>query len=78
MKIKKGDNVLIITGKDKGKTGVIARAYPKENLILIEGVNVKKRHQKARKGGQKGQIIEKAMPVHISNVALVNAKEKKS
>ena len=77
MKIKKGDNVVVIAGKDKGKTGVIAHAYPKEDMVLIEGVNVKKRHQKARRGGAKGQVIEKAMPIHVSNTMFLDPKGNK-
>ncbi len=68
MKIKKGDNVLVITGKDKGKKGVIVRAFPKLDKVLVEGVNIKKMHSKPKKQGQKGQIIEQAAPVHVSNV----------
>ncbi|MDO8492027.1 MAG: 50S ribosomal protein L24 [bacterium] len=75
MKIKKGDNVVVITGKDKGKTGVIGRALPKSKQVIIEGVNLKKRHQKARKQGSKGQILDKAMPIHISNVQIVDPKK---
>lgn len=61
----------MITGKDKGKTGKISRAFPKKNLVLIAGVNVKKRHQKARRSGQKGQVLDLASPIHISNVMIV-------
>lgn len=67
MKIKKDDKVKIITGKDKGKTGKVLRAFPKFDQIIVEGVNVKKRHQKATRSGQKGQIIDKTMPIHVSN-----------
>jgi len=74
MKIKKGDKVTVITGKDKGKSGVVLKSFPKDNLVLIEGVNKKKVHQRARKSNEKGKIIEKDMPVHVSNVKL--AKEK--
>ena len=77
MKIRKGDNVIVVSGKDRGKTGSIVAAYPKENLVLIEGVNLKKRHQKARRGGQKGQIVEKAMPINVSNVMIVDPKNSK-
>ena len=77
MKIKKGDNVIITTGKDRGKTGSVVRAFPKSNRVLIEGVNVKKRHQRARKSGGKGQIVEKAAPVHVSNVMLIDPKSNK-
>ncbi len=70
MKIKKGDNVVVIAGKDKGKTGKVVMSFPKENKVLIESVNLQKRHQKAKKSGTKGQIVEKAMPVNASNVAV--------
>ncbi|MFH1402419.1 MAG: 50S ribosomal protein L24 [Patescibacteria group bacterium] len=77
MKIKKNDIVKIITGKDKGKTGKVLRAFPKLEMVLVEGTNKKKKNQKANKKGQKGQIIEKEYPIHISNVAFVDAKTKK-
>ncbi|MBL7045073.1 MAG: 50S ribosomal protein L24 [Parcubacteria group bacterium] len=67
MKIKKNDKVKIIAGKDKGKTGKVLRALPKLDQIIVEGVNVKKRHQKPTQSNQKGQIIDKVMPVHVSN-----------
>jgi large subunit ribosomal protein L24 len=70
MKLKKGDSVIITSGKDKGKTGKIAKAFPKEEKVLIEGVNMKKKHERARKGGQKGQVVERPMPIHISNVMI--------
>lgn len=73
MKIKKGDNVIVITGKDKGKTGKVARAIPKSNQVLIEGVNLVKKHQRQRKSGQTGQVVEKIMPVNASNVMLVDS-----
>jgi large subunit ribosomal protein L24 len=68
MKIKKGDKVKIITGKDKGKTGAVLRAFPKDFMVLVEGINKKKLHQRARRKGEKGKIIEQATPVHVSNV----------
>ncbi len=70
MKIKKGDNIIVIAGKDKGKVAKVIRAFPSENKVLVEGVNISKKHQKARKSGEKGQIIDKAMPMHVSNVML--------
>lgn len=76
MKIKKGDTIYVITGKDKGKSGKVLRAFPKMDLVLVEGVNIKKRHQRATKANQKGQIIDKAMPIHVSNVALTGSKER--
>ena len=69
MKIKKDDKVIVLTGKDKGKTGSVVKAFPKENKVIVSGVNILKVHQKARKSGEKGQIIDKTMPIHVSNVA---------
>ncbi len=71
MKIKKSDNIIVLTGKDKGKKGKVLRVFPKHDLVLIEGVNVVKKHQRATRTNQKGQIIDVTMPIHISNVALV-------
>ncbi len=71
MKIRKGDTVQVIAGKDKGKTGTVLTAMPKLDAVLIEGVNVVKRHQKNRRTRSQGQIIEKSMPIHVSNVALI-------
>jgi len=67
MKIKKGDTVKIISGKDKGKTGKVARALPGIEKIVVEGVNIRKRRSKPRKQGQKGQVLEVALPIHVSN-----------
>ena len=73
MKIKKGDNVIVTTGKDKGKKGVISKSYPKENKVLIEGVNVRKVHmKKGKKGSTKGQIVDRAMPINVSNVMMID------
>ncbi len=77
MKIKKNDTVKIISGKDKGKTGKVLRAFPMKDRVLVENVNLRKKHQKPTKGGQKGQIIEKAYPLHVSNVAFIDPKTKK-
>ena len=74
MKIKKDDKVIVIAGKDKGKTGKVLKAIPAENKVVIDGVNIKKKHQRATKGGQKGQIIDKVFPVDVSNVMLVDPK----
>ncbi len=71
MKIKKGDKVKMITGKDKGKTGAVVKAFPKLSRVLVEGMNKKKLHKKPRKQGEKGKIIEQATPVHVSNVKKV-------
>lgn len=70
MKIKKGDNVIVIAGKDKGKIAKVLSVFPKNDTVLVEGVNVSKKHQKSRKSGSKGQIVDKTMPIHISNVMI--------
>jgi len=77
MKIKKGDKVIVIAGKDKGKSGNVLRALPTLDKVIVEDVNVAKRHQKGRRRGESGQIIDKTLPVHISNVALVDPKSGK-
>ena len=74
MKIKKGDKVMVIAGKDRGKSGTIIRAFPKDNKVIIEGVNVVKRHARGTQNSQNGQIIEKAMPIHVSNVQITDPK----
>ena len=68
MKIKKGDNVKVITGKDKGKSGKIVRVLVKENKVIVEGVNMSKRHQRPRKSGEKGSMKNIEMPIDVSNV----------
>lgn len=77
MNIKKDDKVIILTGKDKGKTGSVIKSIPSDDKVIVAGVNIAKRHQKPRKGGEKGQIIEKPMPIHVSNVKLVGDKKSK-
>lgn len=72
MKIKKGDNIKVITGTDKGKTGKVLRALPKKEMLVVEGVNVKKKHQRRTRQDQKGQIVDKTMPIHISNVEKIH------
>ena len=71
MKIRKNDNVLVITGKDKGKTGKVRFAYPKEERLLVEGVNMIKRHTRARKQVRQAGIIQREAPVRVSNVMLM-------
>jgi large subunit ribosomal protein L24 len=68
MKIKKGDNVIIITGKDKGKKGKIVRVLVKKNKVIVEGLNMMKKHQRSRKSGEKGSMVNMAMPIAASNV----------
>ncbi len=70
MKIKKGDNVIVIAGANKGKKGKVIKAIPAENKVVVEGVNVHKKSHKAKKRGEQSQILEIAMPIHVSNVAL--------
>lgn len=76
MKIRKSDNVIVLTGKDKGKKAKVLRVFPKKNLVLVEGLNLKKKHQKPTKSNQKGQIVDRAMPMHISNVSLLSGSQK--
>ncbi len=77
-KIRKGDDVLIIAGKDKGKRGNVLRVLP-DDRVLVESINMVKRHTKGNpQRGTAGGIIEKEMPVHVSNVGLFNAVTKKA
>ncbi len=69
MTIKKDDNVIVLAGKDKGKTGKVIQSLPKIGKVIVSGVNIIKKRQKPRKQGQKGQVVEVTMPIHISNVA---------
>jgi len=75
-KIKKGDRVIVLTGKDKGKTGSVIRMLPKESRVIVQGVNVARRHQR-QTASQQGGIVAKEMPIHISNVAHVDPKDNK-
>ena len=72
MKIVKGDHVIVISGKDKGKEGEVVRAIPKQDKVVVTGVNTAKKHQKAQKQNQQAGIIDVDMPVHVSNVMLVH------
>lgn len=72
MQIKKGDKVKIIAGKDKGKTGNVSLAMPKLNKVIVDGINIIKRHRKAKKQGEKGTIVEISSPIHASNVKKVD------
>ena len=76
LKIKKGDKVIVTTGKDKGKQGEIVRMIPTENRAVVRGVNVAKRHQK-QTAAQEGGIVTKEMPIHVSNLALRDPKDGK-
>lgn len=78
MKIKKDDNVIVLAGKDKGKTGKVIKAMPKENRVVVSGVNMFKKNQRARKQGQKGQVIEVNGSINVSNVTLVSEFKKET
>jgi large subunit ribosomal protein L24 len=71
MKLKKGDRVRVLSGKDVGKEGEITRVIPERDRVIIDGVNVAKRHQRATRATMQGGIIDKDMPIHVSNVAIV-------
>lgn len=71
MKIRKGDTVLIISGKDKGKKAKIMEVLPKEGRIIVEGVNLKKKHVKPKRSGEKGQLVTISAPFDVSNVKLI-------
>lgn len=71
MKIKKGDTVLVISGKYRGKTGKVLKAFPKEGKVLVEGVNIVKKHVKPKRVGEKGQIVQIPKPIDVSNVKLI-------
>tara|TARA_Y100000588_G_C13825562_1_gene741277 strand:- start:175 stop:489 length:315 start_codon:yes stop_codon:yes gene_type:complete len=72
MKIRKGDKVRVLAGKDRGKEGNVSRAMPAENKVIVDGVNIAKRHQKPTNATMQGGIIDKAMPVEASNVAVLS------
>ncbi len=76
MHVKKGDKVIVIAGKDKGKTGVIARAMPSIDKVVIDGINIAKKALKKTRAGA-GSMIEVAMPIHVSNVKLSDGKKVK-
>jgi len=71
MNIKKGDTVLIITGKDKGKQGIVSRALPQVNKVIVEGLNIAKKHIRPQGQTRQGGIIEKEMPLQVSNTMLI-------
>ena len=75
-KIKKGDRVVVLTGKDKGKTGSVTKVWPKECRVLVEGVNIVQRHTRPTQLDPQGGIKNKEAPLHLSNVAIVDANGK--
>ncbi|KZZ85509.1 MULTISPECIES: 50S ribosomal protein L24 [Bacillaceae] len=74
MHVKKGDNVMVISGKDKGKQGKVLEAYPKKDRVLVEGVNVVKKHSKPTQTNTQGGIVSQEAPIHVSNVMLIDPK----
>ena len=76
MIIKKDDSVIVIAGKDKGKSGKVIKSMPKTHQVIVSGINIIKKNQKPRQQGQKGQIVEKTMPIDVSNVRLESAPKK--
>ena len=74
MKLKKGDKIIVMTGKDKNKSGKITRVLVKENKVIVEGVNMMKKHQRPRKSGEKGSMQNISMPINASNLMIVDPK----
>ena len=72
MKIRKNDNVMVVAGNDKGKTGKILKVFRKNSRVIVEGINLRKRHTKPSQSNPQGGIIEKESPIHVSNVMLVD------
>lgn len=72
MHIKKGDNVIVISGADKGKTGKVIKSFPDRSVVVVEGVNMRKKHEHARRTDQKGQVIQKPNPIHVSSIAIAD------
>ena len=71
MTVKKGDNVVVIAGKEKGKTGKVVEVFPKDNRVLVDGLNIVTKHQKARRQDEKSAIVKKSAPLEVSNVMVV-------
>lgn len=74
MKIRKNDNVIVIAGNDRGKTGKVLKVFPSVSKVIIEGINLRKRHTKPNQKQPQGGIIEKEAPIHVSNVMLIDPK----
>lgn len=74
MKIKKNDTVMVIAGNYRGKTGKVLKVFPKESRIIVEGINLRKRHTKPSQKNPQGGILEKEAPIHISNVMIIDPK----
>jgi large subunit ribosomal protein L24 len=78
IKLKKGDNVVVLAGKYKGKTGVVLATHPRENKVTVEGINIVKKHQKPNKAHPQGGILEITKPMWVSKVAIVDPSTKKA
>ncbi len=78
MHVKSGMEVVVITGKDKGKKGKVLQVFPKLNKVVVEGVNLRTRHLKSRRQGETGQKVEFAMPIHASNVKATTEEKPKA
>lgn len=78
MKIKKGDNVLIMKGKDRGRKGKVLRVFVRSQKVMVEGIGMRKKHVRAKRQGEKGQVIEQASPIFVSNVKLICPKCQKA
>lgn len=74
-RIRKGDRVMVISGKDRGKSGLVMEVRPREQRVIVEGLNIVKRHTKPRPPNEPGGVIEKPAPIHLSNVALIDPKD---
>lgn len=77
MKIKVGDNVLVLTGKDKGKTGKVIKTLKKDQKVVVEGLNIFKKHSKPTNTNDKGGIFDIEAPIHVSNLKVIEEKEAK-
>ena len=73
-KIRKGDRVVVLTGRDKGRQGAVSKVFPKESRVLVDGLNMVQRHTRPTQGDPQGGIKSKEAPLHVSNVALVDPK----
>lgn len=71
MKVKKGDTVLVRSGKDKGKTGTVIEAHPTDNKVVVEGINMARRHTKPKRAGEQGEIRDVPLPIDVSNVGVI-------
>ncbi len=76
-RIRKGDRVVLLSGKDKGKSGIVLEVRPSEQRVLVEGLNLMKRHTKPRPPSEPGGVIQRPAPIHVSNVSLIDPKDKR-